>query len=85
MKDLMALFLAGLFIYEALTGRVSGRYGGVYKRKEYPVYFWLVTPIRISIAAFLLVLVFHDLLNRKLAADPASGVHWYWTGTCPCS
>ena len=58
--DVLLLFMVVVIVYHALTGRLSGGY----TRKENPIYFWVMTPILLCLAAFLLVLVFYDLYHR---------------------
>jgi sterol desaturase/sphingolipid hydroxylase (fatty acid hydroxylase superfamily) len=64
LKDIAFLFAAGMIIYDALTGRVSRRTGGHFSRQEYPIVFWIWTPILICIAAFLLLLALYDFYHR---------------------
>src|ERR1700687_1066308 len=56
------LFVVGVIIYDALTGRVSGR-GGYVTRKEHPIFYWIMTPVLICVAAILLWLVLYDFYH----------------------
>jgi hypothetical protein len=66
-KDIGFLFVAGVIIYDALTGRVSTRAGGHLKRQEHPIIFWIMTPILVCVAAILLWLVLYDFYRRLSA------------------
>ena len=57
------LFCVGVIIYDALTGRVSGR-GAYIRLKEHPILFWILTPIQLCIGVLLLWLVIHDFYRR---------------------
>jgi hypothetical protein len=63
LKDIGFLCVAGMIIYDALTGRVSNRAGG-YTRQEHPIYFRVMTPILICVAAILLLLALYDFYHR---------------------
>jgi hypothetical protein len=62
-KDLGFLFVAGIIIYDALTGRVSTRAGGRVTRREHPILFWIITPISIFFAAILLCAALKDFYH----------------------
>jgi hypothetical protein len=66
-KDIGFLFIAGIIIYDALTGRVSNRAGGYVSRQKHPIFFWIMTPILICVAAILLLLAFYDFYRRLFA------------------
>jgi hypothetical protein len=63
-KDLCMLCVAGVIFYDALTGRVSGRMGEVVWRKQHLVYYWLMTPLNLCIAAVLVCLAIYDFYRR---------------------
>lgn len=58
------LVVAGGIVYDTLTGRVSGRAGASYARKEHPILFWVMTPVMLCFAALLFAVAFHDLYHR---------------------
>jgi hypothetical protein len=64
LKDIGFLCIAGMIIYDALTGRVSDGWGKRYSRREHPIIFWVMTPIEICVAAFLLLLALYDFYRR---------------------
>jgi hypothetical protein len=66
-KDIGFLFVAGIIIYDALIGRVSNRAGGCISRREHPIFFWIMTPTLICVAAILLLLAFYDFYRRLFA------------------
>src|SRR5271163_3208085 len=63
-KDIGFLFVAGIIIYDALTGRVSTRAGGRVTRREHPILFWIMIPIPIFFAAVLLGAALQDFYHR---------------------
>lgn len=65
LKDIGFLLLAGAIVFDALTGRVSGRSGGFYTRKQHPILFWTITPILALLAASMLTLAIYDLYHRR--------------------
>lgn len=65
LKDLGFLLMATAIIYDAVTGRVSGRSGGFYTRNEHPILFWVMTPILILLAAILLYLAVYDIYHHR--------------------
>ena len=66
-KDIGFLLFASIVVYDALTGRVSTRCGGHYSRKEHPIFYWVMTPILMLIAALLVVLALYDIYRRGFA------------------
>ena len=67
LKDIGFLFIAGTIVYDAVTGRVSGRGFDYYTRKEHPIFYWIMAPILMLVAALLLVLGLYDLYHRTFA------------------
>ncbi|MGD0427036.1 MAG: hypothetical protein ABSC10_09965 [Candidatus Acidiferrales bacterium] len=63
-KDIVFLFFAGAIVFDAVTGRVSTRPMGQLTRREHPIYFWIMTPMLICVAAFLLLLALYDFYRR---------------------
>jgi hypothetical protein len=63
-KDIGFLFIAGLIIYDSLSGKVSGKGYRYITRKEHPIYFWIITPVLICVATILLLLAFNDFYHR---------------------
>jgi hypothetical protein len=66
-KDICFLLIAGLTVYDAMTGRVFLRIGYATRRKQ-PISFWIWTPVMICIAAFLVTLALYDLYHRMSAS-----------------
>jgi hypothetical protein len=66
-KDIGFLLIASAIVYDALTGRVSGRGGAHCSRKEHPIFYWVMTPILMLIAALLVVLALYDIYRRGFA------------------
>lgn len=62
-KDAGILLLAGLMVYEVLTGKVSMRVGYVTREKN-PIAFWIWAPFSVCFAALLIMIAFYDLYRR---------------------
>jgi uncharacterized membrane protein YidH (DUF202 family) len=65
MKDLVFLMIIGILAYDAATGEVHTRGGGVIRRKEHPLLYWICTAVQIAIALVLLFVVVYDLFYRE--------------------
>jgi hypothetical protein len=68
LKDLLAVLIIAIAIYEVATGKVSTRNGGVIWRKTHPVAYCINTGMAIVIVLFLLFVVVSDLSRAEFAA-----------------
>jgi hypothetical protein len=60
LRDFFALFVVGVVVYEAMTGKVSTKTGGYVRRDAHPFVYWISTALGICFAVLLLYGVLRD-------------------------
>jgi hypothetical protein len=63
MKAALNILLALIFIYNAVTGTVTGKTAS-FDRKKNPAMFWLLTPITLGASVYMIVLAWHEIFRR---------------------
>jgi hypothetical protein len=61
LKDFLAFLYICVVIYELMTGKVFGPNGGIIRRKDHPLLYWISAAVGIAFSLVCLYGVFHDL------------------------